>query len=120
MWGYYVALESLVLAENETEPACYSIDSAHTSHCELHGGIAGLVHLKGKLLLSSVAMARQRLGPGQKAPRGDGVAGLRLAGRPDAGKRVLLESHDGVVLSREPSRCAHLQSGASLNPREPH
>lgn len=81
MWGF-VVLDSLLLVEKEAEPAGRSIDSSHTLHCELHGGIAGLVmNLKGKLLLNSVAMTRERLGSGQKAARegGGGVAGLRLA-----------------------------------------
>lgn len=101
LWGS-VVLESLILAEKETEPACFSIDSSKTVHCDHNGGIAGLVNLEGKLLLISVAMARERLGSGKKAARQskDGVAGLRLAGRPDAGKRVPLEAIvDGLVPS---------------------
>lgn len=57
VWGS-VVLESLTLAEKETEPACYSIDSSLTLHCEHLGGLAGLVNPEGKLLFSSVAMAR--------------------------------------------------------------
>lgn len=76
LWGS-VVLESLILAEKETEPACFSIDSSNTLHCDHHGGIAGLVNLDGKLLLISVAMTRERLGSGKKAAREskDGVAG---------------------------------------------
>lgn len=78
---------------------------------------------EAKLLFRSVAMARQRLGSVQKAARegGDGVAGLRLAGRPDAGKRVLFEAIiDGVAPSLGSSRSAKWRMSESARAPSGH